>query len=95
MPVHTCIVRPPPQQDRRQREMNKPLKENEIRRLLSRAWGRRRRQAYLSDVRNARHLNLNRELNDDEARGDRLKYFFAILVFGAFFYIVYSRSGLG
>jgi hypothetical protein len=74
--------------------MNKPLKENEIRRLLSRAWGRRRRRPNLLDVRNARHLNLNLEL-DDEARGDRLKYFFAVLVVGAFLYMVYSRSGLG
>ena len=73
--------------------MKKPLKENEIRRLLSRAWSHRRRQAYPPDVRNALHLNLNREL--EEARGDCLKYFSAVLVFGALLYIVYSRLGLG
>jgi hypothetical protein len=75
--------------------MNKPLKEHEIRRLLSRAWGQRRRRAYLPDVRNARHLNLNFELDDETARGDRFKYFLAVLVVGAFLYIIYSRTSLG
>ena len=74
--------------------MNKPLKENEIERLLSRAWGRRRRVYSPDNIPNARHLNLNREL-DDDARGDRLKYFCAVLIFGALLYLAYSRTGLG
>ena len=69
--------------------MKRPLKENEIRRLLSKALSRRRRRAY---SRNALHLNLNRELND-EARGGSLKYFSVVV--GALLYIFYSRIGLG
>lgn len=74
--------------------MNKPLNVKETERLLRRAWGRRRRQAYSTNVPNARHLELNREL-DDEPRGDRLKYFCATLVFGALWYLLYSRIGFG
>ena len=70
--------------------MNKPLKENEIRSLLSKAWSRRRRRTYSSGVRNALKLDLNLELAQD-ARGDVLKYFCAVLVFGALLYTIYSR----
>jgi hypothetical protein len=70
--------------------MNKQLRENEIRQLLSRAWRRRRPQVYPSDIRNALHLNLNSQL-EEESRGDVLTYFFAVLVVGALLYLVYSR----
>jgi hypothetical protein len=59
-------------------EVNRPLKENEIRRLLSKAWSRRRRKASTPIVQNARHLDLNDEFA--ERRGGGIKYFFLILV---------------
>ena len=72
--------------------MNRPPKENEIRRLLRRAWSRRRRLAASPSVRNALQLDLNREL--DEPRGDSMKYFFAALILQGMLYLVYSRVGL-
>jgi hypothetical protein len=57
--------------------VNRRLKESEIRRLLSKAWSRRR-QADSRGVRNALHLDLNRELEDP--RGETVKYFFAALI---------------
>ena len=74
--------------------MKRPLKENEIRYLLSKALSRQRRRAHSPSVRNALHLNLNREL-DEDARGDSLKYFAAVIVVGALLYTVCSRIGLG
>jgi hypothetical protein len=58
--------------------VNKAPKENEIRRLLSKAWSRRRRKASTPVVYNARHLDLNDEFA--EPRGGGIKYFFLILV---------------
>jgi hypothetical protein len=72
--------------------VNKPPRENEIRRLLSKAWSRRRRQAGSPIVHNASHLDLNRELQ--EARGESMKYFFAALILAGFLYLVWSRIGL-
>ena len=60
------------------REMNKPSKENEIRRLLSKAWSRRRRKASTPIVYNARHLDLNDEFA--ERRSGSIKFFFLVLV---------------
>jgi hypothetical protein len=72
--------------------VNSPPKENEIRRLLSKALSRRRRKAELTRVRNARHLDLNRQLED--SRGEGIKYFFAVLILQGLLYGVYSRIGL-
>ena len=72
--------------------MSRPIEENEVRRLLSRALSRRR-QVYSSNIQNALHLNLNREL-EDEARGDVLTYFFVVLVVGALLYLVYRLIGV-
>lgn len=63
-------------------------KENEIRRLLSRAWSRRRRRADAPTLQNAMHLDLNQEF--DERRGDGIKYFIVILVLFAL--LVYAAS---
>ena len=71
--------------------MNRQLKESEIRRLLSIAWSRRRR-ADSRGVRNALHLDLNRELEDP--RGETVKYFFAALILQGLLYLAYSRIGL-
>ena len=70
--------------------MNRPFKENEVRRLLSIAWSRRR-WAGSQGVRNALHLDLNREL--EEPRGEAVKYFFAALILQGLLYLVYSRIG--
>jgi hypothetical protein len=65
--------------------VNRSPKENEIRRLLSKAWSRRRRKADSPVVRDALHLDLNREF--EERRGKGIKLFliiatlFAILIF--------------
>jgi hypothetical protein len=72
--------------------VNRPHKEYEIRRLLRRAWSRRRRQTDSSSVRNALHLDLNREL--EEGRAESIKYFFAALILQGLLYLVYSRIGL-
>jgi hypothetical protein len=72
--------------------MNRQLKESEIRRLLSKAWSRRRRWADSRGVRNALHLDLNRELEDP--RGETVKYFFAALILQGLLYLAYSRIGL-
>ena len=74
-------------------EMSKTPKENEIRRLLSKAWSRRRRKADVPRVRNALHLDLNQEF--EEPRGDGIKYFFVILVlFALLIYAVSQMVGL-
>ena len=54
------------------RRNEQDAKENEIRRLLSKAWSRRRRKADVPRVRNALHLDLNQEF--EEPRGDGIKY---------------------
>ncbi|SHN83542.1 hypothetical protein SAMN05444170_5543 [Bradyrhizobium erythrophlei] len=71
--------------------MKRPPKEYEIRRLLHRAWSRRRLAASPS-VRNALQLNLNREL--EEPRGETVKYFFAALILQGLLYLVYNRLGI-
>ena len=71
--------------------MNRQLKDREIRRLLSKAWSRRRR-ADSRGVRSALHLDLNRELEDP--RGETVKYFFAALILQGILYLAYSRIGL-
>jgi hypothetical protein len=73
--------------------VNKPPKENEIRRLLSKAWSRRRRKASTPVVYNARHLDLNEEFA--ERRSGGIKYFFLILVlFAMLIYAVSRMIGL-
>jgi hypothetical protein len=72
--------------------VNRQLKESEIRRLLSKAWSRRRRQAYSPAIRHALHLDLNRELH--EPRGETVKYFFAALILQGLLYLACSRIGL-
>ena len=73
--------------------MSETPKENEIRRLLSRAWSRPRRKADSPNVRNALHLDLNQEF--EEARGDGIKYFIVILVlFALLIYAVSQMVGL-
>jgi hypothetical protein len=72
--------------------VNKPPKENEIRRLLSKAWSRRRK-ASTPVVYNARHLDLNEEFA--ERRSGGIKYFFLILVlFAMLIYAVSRMIGL-
>jgi hypothetical protein len=74
--------------------MSEAPKENEIRRLLSRAWSRRRRTADSPSVHNALHLDLNREF--EERRGDGIKYFFGMLVlFALLIYAASQMVGLG
>ena len=72
--------------------MNRPLKENETRRLLSRAWSLRPPRAAAVSVRNAIHLDLNRELEGESAQS--IKYFFAVLLLQGLLYLVYSRLGI-
>ena len=68
-------------------------KENEIRRLVSKAWSRRRRKADSPGVYEARHLNLNREF--EEPRGDGFKIFFFILaLFALLIFAVSQMVGL-
>jgi hypothetical protein len=65
-------------------------KENEVRRLLSKALSRRRRKA---DVHNALHLDLNKEF--EEPRGDSMKYFFVVLMlFALLIFAVSQMVGL-
>lgn len=63
-------------------------KENEIGRLLSRTWSRRRRRADSPSLQNAMHLDRNQEF--DERRGDGIKYIFAVLVL--FVLLIYALS---
>lgn len=51
--------------------------ENEVRQLLSKAWGRRRRQMASPSLQDAQHLDLNREF--EESSGGGIKYFFVVL----------------
>jgi hypothetical protein len=53
-------------------------KENEIRRLVSKAWSRRRLKANSPGVYEARHLDLNQEF--EEPRGEGTKLFFLVVV---------------
>jgi hypothetical protein len=70
-----------------------PPKENEVRRLLSKAWGRRRRRADFFNLQNALHLDLNREF--EERRSDGRKYFFfVLLVFTLLIYALTQTIGL-
>jgi hypothetical protein len=68
-------------------------KENEVRRLLSKALSRRRRKADAPNVHNALHLDLNKEF--EEPRGGSLKYFFVILMlFALLIFAVSQMVGL-
>jgi hypothetical protein len=70
-----------------------PTKENEVRRLLSKALSQRRRQAESPSVHDAMHMDLNREF--DERGGDGgLKYFVAVLVLEGLVYVVCNWIGL-
>ena len=73
--------------------MSGPPKENEIRRLISKAWIRRRRKAESAGVHEARHLNLNQEF--EERRGEGFKIFFFILaLFALLIFAVSQMVGL-
>jgi hypothetical protein len=68
-------------------------KENEVRRLLSKALSRRRRKAHAPGVHNALHLDLNKEF--EEPRSDSLKYFFVVLMlFALLIFAVSQMVGL-
>ena len=69
--------------------MNGSLKEKEVRRLLSRAWGRRRRKADSPIVRGALQMDLNREF--EEHRGEGIKIFFLIVVLFALLIFAVSQ----
>jgi hypothetical protein len=74
-------------------EVPKENEENEVRRLLSKALSRRRRQAGSSSVYEARHLNLNQEF--EERRGEGFKIFFFILaLFALLIFAVSQMVGL-
>lgn len=68
-------------------------KEKEVRRLLSRAWSRSRRQANSSSIRNALLLGLNREL-EEKGGHDSIKCFIAVLILEGSLYFVCTRIGL-
>ena len=73
--------------------MSEPPKENEIRRLISKAWTRRRRKADSPAVYEARHLDLNQEF--EERRGEGFKIFFFILaLFALLIFAVSQMVGL-
>ena len=68
-------------------------KENEVRRLLSKALSRRRRKADAPGVHNALYLDLNKEF--EEPRGDSMKYFFMVLLlFGLLIFAFSQMVGL-
>ena len=70
-------------------------KENEIRRLVSKAWSRRRK-ADSPGVYEARHLNLNREFEDPRGEGFKIFFFilalFALLIFAVSHMVGLERS---
>jgi len=70
-------------------EMSGIPKENEVRKLLSKALSRRRRKADAPGVHNARHLDLNKEF--EEPRGGGLKYFFVVLTLFALLILAVSQ----
>jgi len=72
---------------------NGSTKENEVRRLLSKALSRRRRQAESPSVHDAMHMDLNREFEERGGDGG-LKYFVAVLVLEGLVYVVCNRIGL-
>jgi hypothetical protein len=68
-------------------------KENEVRKLLSKALSRRRRKADAPGLHNALHLDLNKEF--EEPRGDSMKYFFVVLMlFALLIFAVSQMVGL-
>lgn len=70
-----------------------PPSETQVRRLLSRTWMRRRRNADFADVQNAHELDLNREFED--RHDGSAKYFFLVtLVFALLVYAVSQALGL-
>jgi hypothetical protein len=73
--------------------MNRPQKENEVRRLLSKAWSRRRRKADSPSVHNALQLDLNREF-EERGRHRSVKYFVAVLILEGSLYVVCNWIGL-
>ena len=66
--------------------------ETEVRRLLSRAWIRRRRNADLAGVQNAHELDLNREFEDRQ--DGSAKYFWVTLLFALLVYALSQALGL-
>ena len=72
-----------------QDKVSMPPKENEIRRLLSKAWSRRRRKADSPIVRDALHMDLNREF--EEHRGEGIKLFVLIVVLFALLIFAVSQ----
>ena len=67
-------------------------KENEIRRLVSKAWSRRRK-ADSPGVYEARHLNLNREFEDPRGEGFKI-FFFILVLFALLIFAVSHMVGL-
>ena len=68
-------------------------KENEIRRLLSKAWSRRRRKADSPIVRDALRIDLNQEFA--QPRGEGIKLFLIILtLFALLIFAVSQLIGL-
>jgi hypothetical protein len=75
--------------------VNGTPEENEIRRLLSKAWSQRRRKAESPNVRSALHLDLNREFKEERGGGG-IKYFIVTLVlFALLINAVSQMIGLG
>ena len=74
--------------------MSRAPNESELRHLLSKAWSPRRRKPDTPIVRNALHLDLNRELEEKRGR-DGIKYFLAIVILQGLLYFVWSWIGLG
>ena len=60
-------------------------REREVRSLLSKAWSRRRRKADSPIVKNALHMDLNREFDEPRSKGIKLfliiATLFAMLIF--------------
>ena len=73
--------------------MSGSTQENEVRHLLSRAWSRRRRKAKSPNVRNALHLDLNREFESSGESGVKYLLLMAVL-FALLIYAVSHIVGL-
>jgi hypothetical protein len=76
--------------------MSGPPKENEIRRLISKAWTRRRHKTDSPGVHEARHLNLNQEFEEPRGKGFKTFFFilalFALLIFAVSQMVGFERS---
>ena len=69
-----------------QDKVSEATKENEVRRLLSKALSRRRRQADSPSVHDAMHMDLNRDFEERGGDGG-LKYFVAVLMLEGLVYV--------